>query len=393
VTFSRLLATKEVVVVFGPGGVGKTTLAAAIAVRAAVESHQRVLVLTVDPARRLSQALGISGIGNTAVEIDASAFAAAGVRPLGTLFAAMLDVKASWDDLVIRYAPDEHSAATILASPLYRDLTARFPGSAEYIAMERLHELHSEGGFDLIVVDTPPGSRSLDLFDAPDRLGEFFSSRLLRWFTIPARSRLGGLASRLFSNLAERIFGSSFLEEIRTLFVLLAEMRVGFVDRAAQVSGLLRADETTFCLVTSPEMVPVREAKRLLGALDKRSLHLGLLVVNRMLPKAFLDPTATRRADELAEGSGSSLLGGDVPDGVDPDVLDDVLERAGRTFVDFSAAAVRESEMVNSLGDRAVPVTIEDTMDDRIDLARLASIGEQILSGETPRRGDRKGRA
>jgi anion-transporting ArsA/GET3 family ATPase len=385
--FAQLLTTKEVVVVCGPGGVGKTTLAASIAAAAAADSRRRVLVLTVDPARRLADALGIAGIGNEAIEIPPAAFAAVGVAPRGVLCAAMLDVKASWDALVRRYAPDEAAAATILASPLYRDLTARFPGSAEYIAMERLHELHTEGGFDLIVVDTPPGSRALDLFDAPDRLGEFFSSRLLRWLTVPARSRLGGAASRVFSHVAERILGTSFLEEIRTLFVLLGEMQGGFVDRASQVSALLRADETTFCVVATPELVPVREAARLLSALRRRKLHLGLLVANRVLPSCFAAAEAIACADVLA--AGGAPPGGEVDlDGLDPVAVATALAEAGRSFGDFAAAAASEAAMLSQLADRQVePATITDEMDDVVDLGRLVAIGRLLLDAPAAPRG------
>ncbi|HWD24593.1 MAG TPA: ArsA-related P-loop ATPase [Acidimicrobiales bacterium] len=387
--FGQLLATKEIVVVCGPGGVGKTTLAASIAVAAAADSRRRVLVLTVDPARRLADALGIAGIGNEATEIRASAFAGEGITTKGTLFAAMLDVKASWDALVGRYAPDRAAAETILASPLYRDLTARFPGSAEYIAMERLHEIHAEGGFDLIVVDTPPGARALDLFDAPERLGEFFSSRLLRWLTVPARSRLGGAASKAFSHVAERILGSGFLEEIRTLFVLLGAMQEGFVDRARQVSGLLHSEETTFCVVATPEMTPVHEASRLLDALGERSLHLGLLIANRVLPKGFTDLDAIAYADDLVARGGAvgraTIDCSDLPG----DLVDAVLREAGQSFANFSEAAQREEEMIAELADRLVPpVTIGDEMDDVVDLGRLAAIGRRILSAPTvPRHG------
>ena len=375
--FADLLAQKEVVVVCGPGGVGKTTLAASLAAAAAADGRRRVLVLTVDPARRLADALGIAGIGNDATRVDPAAFTAQGVRPQGSLHAAMLDVKASWDALVLQHASDPGAAATILASPLYRDLTARFPGSAEYIAMERLHELHAAGEFDLIVVDTPPGSRAIDLFDAPDRLAEFFSSRLLRWLTIPARSRLGGAASKLFSSVAERILGRSFLEEIRTLFVLLGEMQEGFVDRAHQVHALLRAAETTFVVVATPEAAPIAEAERLLDALARRRLHLGQLVANRVLPESF--------TDEAAIALAASLVSGEVPPSVRPDDLDPatlevVLRESGRTFADFAAAAGREHEVLAALaGRRLPPVRVGDVMDDVVDLGALVRIGRQLL--------------
>ncbi len=186
-----LLASREIVVTCGPGGVGKTTTAAAAGAVAAAKLGGKVLVITVDPARRLADALGLrGGIGNEAVEVPASVFESAGVRPLGELSVAMLDMKRSWDDLVKRPAPDDLTRERILSNPLYRDISTRFVQSHDYIAMERLFELHSEGVYDLIVVDTPPSRNALDFLDAPERMADFFSSKLLRWLIAPYRSRL-----------------------------------------------------------------------------------------------------------------------------------------------------------------------------------------------------------
>ncbi len=203
-----LLAAKEIVIACGPGGVGKTTTAAAAAAMAACDHGGRVLVVTVDPARRLADALGLEGIGNTERRIPQSAFEEAGVSPRGELLAAMLDTKESWDQLVRLHAPDARTREAILANPLYRNISGRFVQSHDYIAMERLFEIHSAGDYDLIVVDTPPTRNALDFLDAPQRMADFFSSRLLRWLIAPYRSRVVNVASRPFYQMADRILGT-----------------------------------------------------------------------------------------------------------------------------------------------------------------------------------------
>ncbi|HZQ84427.1 MAG TPA: ArsA-related P-loop ATPase, partial [Acidimicrobiales bacterium] len=176
-SIEQLLAAKEIVISCGSGGVGKTTTAAAAAAMAAVRHGGKVLVLTVDPAKRLANALGLEGFGNVEKQVPEEAFARAGVHPRGELWAAMLDTKQSWDDLVVTHAPDKQTAQKILDNPLYQNVSGRFVQSHEYIAMERLFEIHSEGGYDLIVVDTPPTRNALDFLEAPQRMADFFSSR------------------------------------------------------------------------------------------------------------------------------------------------------------------------------------------------------------------------
>ena len=190
VGLAHLLATKEMIIVCGSGGVGKTTMAAALGAQAAINIGGRVLVLTVDPAKRLANALGLKAFGNTETQIAPEAFAAAGVKPRGELWAAMLDTKAGWDELIRRHAPDEQLRDKVLANPLYQNITGRFVQSHDYIAMERLHELHASGAYDLVIIDTPPSRNALDIIDSPGRMMEFFGSRLLRWLTVPYRSRL-----------------------------------------------------------------------------------------------------------------------------------------------------------------------------------------------------------
>ncbi|MHB8329154.1 MAG: ArsA family ATPase, partial [Acidimicrobiales bacterium] len=213
-SLAGLLTSREIVVACGPGGVGKTTTAAASAAMAAARIGGKVLVLTVDPARRLADALGLEGIGNTERRVPDQAFTDAGIKPMGELWAAMLDTKESWDALIRHHAPDARTRDEILANPLYRNISSRFVQSHDYIAMERLFEIHGEGTYDLIVVDTPPTRNALDFLDAPERMADFFSSRLLRWLIVPYRSRLVNLASKPFYQVADRILGTQFLEDI-----------------------------------------------------------------------------------------------------------------------------------------------------------------------------------
>ena len=250
-----LLAAKEMVLVCGSGGVGKTTTSAALGVQAAMELGGRVLVLTVDPARRLADALGLGagGIANAEVRIPDDRFPK---PPRGELWMAMLDTKASWDDLITRHAPDASTRDAILANPLYRNITGRFVHSHEYIAMERLHELHASGRYDLVIVDTPPSRHALDILDAPARMIDFFGSRLLKWLTVPYRSRLLNAASRPFFQVADRILGSGFLKDIADFFILLQQMEPGFVRRANETQAMLADPRTAFVVVTTLEAAP-----------------------------------------------------------------------------------------------------------------------------------------
>ena len=352
----QLLSAKEIVVACGPGGVGKTTISASLAAMAAARLGGRVLVLTVDPARRLADALGVGGLGNVACRVPDEAFEEAGVRPKGELHAAMLDMSESWDALVRMHAPDQKTASEILANPLYQNITRRFAQGHDYIAMERLYELHEQGDYDLLVVDTPPSLNALDLLDAPARMAEFFSSRLLRWLVVPYRSRLVNLASRPFYQVADRILGSQFLEDLAGFFILFQTMRDGFVARAEAVNQLLRDVRTTFVVVTTLEAVPAVEANQLIESLRDRHLHLGLLVCNRVLPEAFSDPLVGRAAELLGQRSAdlAELLASRLPavagaDHPPAEMVGRVLNEVARSFANFRLVATREAELQGEL--------------------------------------------
>jgi anion-transporting ArsA/GET3 family ATPase len=371
--------------------VGKTTISASLAATAAARLGGRVLVLTVDPARRLADALGVGGLGNVARRVPDEAFADAGVRPKGELYAAMLDMSESWDALVRRYAPDPGTANEILANPLYRNITRRFAQAHNYIAMERLYELHEEGEYDLLVVDTPPSLNALDLLDAPGRMAEFFSSRLLRWLIVPYRSRLVNFASRPFYQVADRILGSQFLEDLAEFFILFQTMRDGFVARAEAVNRLIRDVRTTFVVVTTLEAVPAVEAEQLIESLRDRRLHLGLLVCNKVLPGSFSDPPVGRTAELLGLRAGelAKTLGGRLPE--DPttasrpsdEMVGLVIAEVARSFANFRLVATREAELLRELSAaHEVTATVPYHPGHVTDLQGLLDVGAKIWGDE-----------
>jgi anion-transporting ArsA/GET3 family ATPase len=375
-----LLASKEIVVACGPGGVGKTTTAAAAAAMAASRLGGKVLVLTVDPARRLADALGLEGIGNTERRVPDETFLAAGVKPMGELWAAMLDTKESWDSLIRLHAPDARTRDEILSNPLYRNISARFVQSHDYIAMERLFEIHAEGTYDLIVVDTPPTRNALDFLDAPERMAEFFSSRLLRWLIVPYRSRLVNFASKPFYQVADRILGTQFLGDVAEFFILFQSMYDGFVERARAVHRLMADRRTSFIVVSTLEAVPLREAEFFAQSLKDRRLHLGAIVLNKVLPAYLRDPQGAAvaeklrdRADELAEALGPKVRSGDVSQ------IRRVLAEVGRSYIDYRVVAQREAEQQGELA--TVPealVSVPYFETDVYDLAGLLRLGQQL---------------
>ncbi len=382
-----LVAAREIVVCCGPGGVGKTSTAAAIGTMAALRHGGRVLVVTVDPARRLATALGLSGIGNDATVVPPAALAGTGLTFRGQLEVAMLDTKQSWDDLVRRHAPDRRSAEEILANPLYENVAGRFVQSHDYIAAERLYELHLQGDYDLIVVDTPPSRNAIDFLEAPRRMAEFFSSRLLRWLVAPYRVRLVNLASRPFTQVADRILGSAFLADVTEFFLAFQGMYDGFVERAAAVQALLADPRTTFVTVSTLEPAARREAEVLMSELIARGLPLGALVLNKVLPGYLLDPAPAATAERLradAAGVAATLLAAG-PEGLPPDaderLVAGVLNEVAESYLGYRVVARREAEQRARLGALpSVVVSVPYLDQDVHDLASLVRLGEALFT-------------
>ena len=378
----ELLSAKEMIVVCGSGGTGKTTIAAALGAQAACVLGGRVLVLTVDPARRLATALGIGSFGNTAVQVAPEAFTEAGLKCRGELWVAMLDTKAGWDELIRRHAPDAKLRDTVLANPLYQNITGRFVNSHDYLAMEQLYDLHASGHYDLVVIDTPPSRNALDLLDAPGRMREFFGSRLLKWLTVPYRSRLFTMASKPFYQVADRILGSRFLQDIAEFFILFQTMEAGFVSRAKEVERLLTDDGTAFVVVSTLEAAPAREARFMAEELQRRKMPLGALVLNRTLPESVRQPAAAKAAGRLAEVAAQPALLKDLAaaTGAAPDAVQHVVAEVAARFRDVTVVAGREAERRREL-EAVVPLTaaVPTMAHDVHDLPGLLGIGQYLL--------------
>jgi anion-transporting ArsA/GET3 family ATPase len=376
-----LLAAKEIVICCGSGGVGKTTMAAAAAAMAAANLGGKVLVITVDPARRLANALGLERFGNIETQVPPALFTEAGVQPRGELWAAMLDTKQSWDQLVRAHAPDAATCEAILANPLYENITGRFVQSHDYIAMERLYEIHASGRYDLIVVDTPPTRNAIDFLEAPERMADFFSSRLLRWLTVPARSRMFTFASKPFYTAADRILGSQFLEDIAEFFLLFQTMYGGFVERARAVTRTLSDKRTAFVVVSTLEGSPAREADFFIEALRERRFVLGAVVLNKVLPPWFLDRGSTGVAKRLCADAVplAEQVAGEVAAVGEPAQLARVLKEVGESFLNFQVVAKREAEQRSELSVHAdVVATVPYADHDITDLAGLLELGEAL---------------
>jgi anion-transporting ArsA/GET3 family ATPase len=397
-SLAALLAAREVVVFCGAGGVGKTSTAAAAALTAAARLGGKVLVLTIDPAKRLADALGLEAFGNVARRVPLDAYIELGVEPRGELWAAMLDTKRSWDELVLRHAPDEATAYRILDNRMYHNVTSRFVQSHDYIAMERLYEVHASGDYDLIVIDTPPTRNAIDFLEAPARMADFFGGRLLRWLTVPYRlgggrgGRVFNAASRPFYQMADRVLGGQFLHDIAEFFLNFQSMYAGFVERAQAVEQLLHDRRTTFAVVTTLEGAPLREAETFCRELTARGFDLGALVLNKVLPDYLLSRDGEHAADVLTHES--DVIAAELA-ATGAAALDDraatarVLRTLAESFRNYEVVARREAELRAELGRLAPPgpevVVSVPAFPAEIDDARaLARIGEALFAANAP---------
>jgi anion-transporting ArsA/GET3 family ATPase len=283
---AEALRSRSVVVCVGPGGVGKTTLAAALALQGAALGRAS-LVCTIDPARRLANALGLSELGNVARPIAEAELQAAGIRVAAPVQAMMLDMKQSWDELIARSAPPEQRER-ILTNRFYQSLSSALAGSQEYIALEKLWELHSAQTHELLVLDTPPTTQALDFLDAPERVLDFFGSDTARWFLTPALRgakvglRLFGLGGNLISRTLSRIVGGQTLSDLAAFLLAMSGMNESFRERASAVRALLRSEETVVVLVTGAAAERREEAIRFHQSLREQRLHVAAVVVNQV---------------------------------------------------------------------------------------------------------------
>ncbi|OII62698.1 anion-transporting ATPase [Streptomyces sp. CC53] len=315
----------RIVVCCGAGGVGKTTTAAALGVRAA-ERGRRVVVLTIDPARRLAQSMGIDELDNTPRRVPGVDTGAG-----GELHAMMLDMKRTFDEIVEAHADPERARA-ILANPFYQSLSAGFAGTQEYMAMEKLGQLRAGDAWDLIIVDTPPSRSALDFLDAPKRLGSFLDGRLIKVLMAPAK--VGGRAGMKFLNVGMsmmtgtlgKLLGGQFLRDVQTFVTAMDTMFGGFRTRADATYRLLQAPGTAFLVVAAPEQDALREAAYFVERLAAERMPLAGLVLNRVHGSGAARLSAERSlaAAENLDGAGMVDQGGGQtrggrPDAVSPD--------------------------------------------------------------------------
>ena len=284
---NELVRSRRILVCVGTGGVGKTTLAASFALQGA-RLGRRAAVLTIDPARRLADALGVQELGNLPTELPRARLAAVGVPATGSLAALMLDMKRTFDDLVERFADSGAARERILGNRIYQHVSDALAGSAEYAAMEKVFELSEREDLDLIVVDTPPAQHALDFLDAPRRLLEFLDSRLVQMLLHPAFAA-GRFGVRLFQRstervlrVIERISGVAFLEDISEFLLAFEGMSEGFRERARRVESRLTGPDAGFVLAAGPSRESIRHALALLGRLDSAGVPLAGVVVNRV---------------------------------------------------------------------------------------------------------------
>ncbi len=379
----------RVVVCCGSGGVGKTTTAAALALRAAERGRQTV-VLTIDPARRLAQALGLRELGNHPRRVSVPGF-----EPRGELWAMMLDMRRTFDDMVRRHAGPERSEQ-LLANPFYQTISTSFSGTQEYMAMEKLGQLAATGEWDLIIVDTPPSRSALDFLDAPNRLSAALDGRMIRLLTSPARAGTWGLRKvvgagfSMFAKAVSTILGGQLLADASAFVQAFDSTFGGFRERAEKTAELLRSRGTSFLVVAAPEPDALREASYFVDRLSTESMPLDGLVANRTHP-VLADVSEISAIDALAAAESlerRTATGHDderSADGTDSaDGADALAAAVLRLHADRIAMAGREERLLARFT-RAhphVPVTTVPALPSDVhDLDGLRDIGNRLARG------------
>ncbi len=369
-----ILEDRGICICAGSGGVGKTTTSAAIAL-GMVDRGLKVCVLTIDPAKRLADSLGLEELGNEASRVDPKLLAENGVTGDGELWAMMLDAKETFDNLIARHAEDDEARDRVLNNQIYQQISSALAGSQEYMAMEKLFELHSEGRFDLLVLDTPPSRNALDFLEAPTRLTTFIEGRSLQLFIKPTgfAARVATRGTGVVLSILKRILGFDLLADLSEFFTAFSGMIDGFQDRAHRVNTLLRDDETAFVIVCGPQAEPIEEAVFFHSKLMEANMNFAGAVVNRVRYRLGT------RVPKL----------GSLRERIEAEVDDpELAERAARNLIEYDVLARRDAENVQRLterlhGEPVIRIPYLDT--DVHDVAGLCEINRYLFTDEETR--------
>lgn len=375
-----VLRGKDVCICAGSGGVGKTTAAAAIAAGMAARGL-RVAVLTIDPAKRLADSLGLPELGNVERQVDPALFAEQGVEMGGgELWAMQLDAKATFDGVIAKHAPDAETRERILENRIYKQISSALAGSQEYMAMEKLFELHAEERYDLLVLDTPPSRNALDFLEAPRRLTQFIEGRALQVFIRPTGfgMRVFGRGTSLGLSVLKRITGMDLLEDLAEFFAAFSGMVGGFRERAKRVNELLADRRTAFLVVCGPQGEPTEEAVYFHRKLVEAELPFGAVIVNKVHP-AYEAGDERELARRLAEALGE-------PGAADGG--EGLTARVVSNHAEHRALAERDARNIERLARemrarRTIQVPYLD--EDVHDLAGLLELDRYLFAGERER--------
>ncbi len=373
-----LLLTRHVLITVGAGGVGKTTTAAALAVAAAARGR-RVLCLTIDPAKRLAESLGIDSMTTEAVVVDPERFRAAGVAHTGSLTVMMLDTKRTFDELVTKHSSTPEKAQRLLQNRLYRYVSSSLAGTQEYMAMEKLTMVKADSRYDLIVLDTPPTTNALDFLDAPERMMGALDSAATRWF-VEAFQSTGKLSLNVLAKSAAlilraigKITGGGLLEDMSRLISELNELFGGFRERAAMVQKELRGDDVGFVLVTSPAPMSVREVLYFSERLASSGMPRGAFVVNRIR----MPPKFPEGASVPAVGDALAARGITLEEGGEQRLLEALVEQSKLASLDVSHVARLQREA----GPGVPVVRVPEFASDVRDVKLLGDVAELLAAG------------
>ncbi len=373
-----LLASKRVLITVGAGGVGKTTTAAALSV-AAARSGKRVLCLTIDPARRLAESLGLERMSTEAVTIDPSKFRDAGVPLQGSLTVMMLDTKRTFDEFVRKHSSSPERAKSLLDNKLYKYVSTSLAGTQEYMAMEKLVAVRDDPAYDLVLLDTPPTANALDFLDAPERLMDALDSPAMKYF-IEAFQTTGKFSLNVLAKSASlvlktigKVTGGGFLEDMARFVVELNDLFGGFKERATMVQKALRAPDASFLLVTSPAPMSIREVLYFSERLQEHGMPRGAFIVNRMRnPPARTNEPPTEPQVKDALKSRDLKLDDDAPER---------LIRAHSDAMKLAALDARHVKALDEASAHQVPIVrVPELATDVRDVALLAQVADLLTA-------------